>query len=183
MAAVPPLLYAILNSAMAYYARQNGVPVVLSELSQVQLKNSDIATTAGYISMMIPPLSWAMIKSMGAGFSSAYSHFASSGLSSTSRASSSVVDGNYSLPICKWRTSAATAGVPTVRPASVRCRGSWGTVARRRRPGTGRLSGMRAVLSYRLISMSAGNWPVPINRWPARQMCRHRVPCMATTAA
>lgn len=92
-----PLLYAILNSAMAYYARQNGVPVVLSELSQVQLKNSDIATTAGYISMMIPPLSWAMIKSMGAGFSSAYSHFASSGLSSTSQASSSVVDGNYAF--------------------------------------------------------------------------------------
>lgn len=92
-----PLLYAILNSAMAYYAKQNGVPVVLSELSQVQLKNSDIATTAGYISMMIPPLSWAMIKSMGAGFSSAYSHFASSGLSSTSQASSSVVDGNYSF--------------------------------------------------------------------------------------
>lgn len=92
-----PLLYAILNSAMAYYAKQNGVPVVLSELSQIQLKNSDIATTAGYISMMIPPLSWAMIKSMGAGFSSAYSHFASSGLSSTSQASSSVVDGNYSF--------------------------------------------------------------------------------------
>ncbi|MDR8357078.1 methyl-accepting chemotaxis protein, partial [Acinetobacter baumannii] len=32
-----------------------------------------------------------------AGFSSAYSHFASSGLSSTSQASSSVVDGNYSF--------------------------------------------------------------------------------------
>ncbi|WP_058914103.1 conjugal transfer mating-pair stabilization protein TraG [Entomohabitans teleogrylli] len=92
-----PLLYAILNSAMAYYAKQNGVPVVLSELSQVQLKNSDIATTAGYISMMIPPLSWAMVKSMGAGFSSAYSHFASSGLSSTSQAASGVVDGNYSF--------------------------------------------------------------------------------------
>lgn len=92
-----PLLYAILNSAMAYYAKQNGVPVVLSELSQVQLKNSDIASTAGYISVMIPPLSWAMIKSMGAGFSSAYSHFASSGLSSTSQAASGVVDGNYSF--------------------------------------------------------------------------------------
>jgi len=92
-----PLLFAILNSAMAYYAKQNGVPVVLSELSQVQLKNSDIATTAGYIAMMIPPLSWAIVKSMGAGFSSAYSHFASSGLSSTSQASSSVVDGNYAF--------------------------------------------------------------------------------------
>ncbi|MEQ0107874.1 conjugal transfer mating-pair stabilization protein TraG [Klebsiella sp. JN_Kp124] len=92
-----PLLYAILNSAMAYYAKQNGVPVVLSELSQVQLKNSDIATTAGYISMMIPPLTWYMVKNIGAGFSSAYSHFASSGLSSTSQAASGVVDGNYSF--------------------------------------------------------------------------------------
>lgn len=92
-----PLVYSILNSAMAYYAKQNGVPVVLSELSQVQLKNSDIATTAGYISMMIPPLTWYMVKNIGAGFSSAYSHFASSGLSSTSQASSGVVDGNYSF--------------------------------------------------------------------------------------
>ncbi|EBR8575539.1 conjugal transfer protein TraG, partial [Salmonella enterica subsp. enterica serovar Java] len=57
-----PLLYAILNSAMTFYARQNGVPVVLSEMSQIQLKYSDLATTAGYISMMIPPLSWAMVK-------------------------------------------------------------------------------------------------------------------------
>ena len=112
-----PLLYTILNSAMAYYAKQNGVPVVLSELSQLQLKNSDIATTAGYISMMIPPLSWAMIKSMGAGFSSAYSHFASSGLSSTSQASSSVVDGNYSFSNMQtdnvsgnsWSTNSSTA--------------------------------------------------------------------------
>ncbi|MDU2879459.1 MAG: conjugal transfer mating-pair stabilization protein TraG, partial [Enterobacter sp.] len=92
-----PLLFAILNSAMAYYAKQNGVPVVLSELSQVQLKNSDIATTAGYIAVMIPPLSWGIVKSMGAAFSSAYSHFSSSGLSATSQAASGVVDGNYSI--------------------------------------------------------------------------------------
>lgn len=92
-----PLLFAILNSAMAYYAKQNGVPAVLSELSQVQLKNSDIATTAGYIAVMIPPLSWGIVKSMGAAFSSAYSHFSSSGLSATSQAASGVVDGNYSF--------------------------------------------------------------------------------------
>ncbi|MCW9298839.1 conjugal transfer mating-pair stabilization protein TraG, partial [Klebsiella pneumoniae] len=78
-------------------AKQNGVPVVLSELSQVQLKNSDIATTAGYIAVMIPPLSWGIVKSMGAAFSSAYSHFSSSGLSATSQAASGVVDGNYSF--------------------------------------------------------------------------------------
>ncbi len=92
-----PLLFAILNSAMAYYAKQNGVPVVLSELSQVQLKNSDIATTVGYIAVMIPPLSWGIVKCMGAAFSSAYSHFSSSGLSATSQAASGVVDGNYSF--------------------------------------------------------------------------------------
>ncbi|BFJ71024.1 MULTISPECIES: conjugal transfer mating-pair stabilization protein TraG [Salmonella] len=91
-----PLLYAILNSAMTFYARQNGVPVVLSEMSQIQLKYSDLATTAGYISMMIPPLSWAMVKGLGAGFSGVYSHFASSAISPTASAAAGVVDGNYS---------------------------------------------------------------------------------------
>ncbi|EDX4491698.1 conjugal transfer mating pair stabilization protein TraG [Salmonella enterica subsp. salamae] len=91
-----PLLYAILNSAMTFYARQNGVQVVLSEMSQIQLKYSDLATTAGYISMMIPPLSWAMVKGLGAGFSGVYSHFASSAISPTASAAAGVVDGNYS---------------------------------------------------------------------------------------
>ncbi|EDO2095600.1 conjugal transfer mating pair stabilization protein TraG [Salmonella enterica] len=91
-----PLLYAILNSSMTFYARQNGVPVVLSEMSQIQLKYSDLATTAGYISMMIPPLSWAMVKGLGAGFSGVYSHFASSAISPTASAAAGVVDGNYS---------------------------------------------------------------------------------------
>ncbi|MDN9024598.1 conjugal transfer protein TraG N-terminal domain-containing protein, partial [Escherichia coli] len=45
-----PLLYAILNSCMTFYAKANGSPVVLSELSQVQIKYSDLATTAGYLS-------------------------------------------------------------------------------------------------------------------------------------
>ncbi|EDU9493291.1 conjugal transfer mating pair stabilization protein TraG [Salmonella enterica subsp. enterica] len=91
-----PLMYAVLNSAMTYYAKQNGAPVVLSEMSQIQLKYSDLATTAGYISMMIPPLSWAMVKGLGAGFSSVYSHFASSSISPTAGAAAGVVDGNYS---------------------------------------------------------------------------------------
>ncbi|EIJ8800766.1 conjugal transfer mating pair stabilization protein TraG [Salmonella enterica] len=91
-----PLLYAILNSAMTFYARQNGAPVVLSEISQIQLKYSDLATTAGYISMMIPPLSWAMVKGLGAGFSGVFSHFASSAISPTAGAAAGVVDGNYS---------------------------------------------------------------------------------------
>ncbi|MEI7412163.1 conjugal transfer mating-pair stabilization protein TraG [Pectobacterium aroidearum] len=91
-----PLLYAVLNSAMTFYARQTGGDVVLSEFSQIQLKYSDLAATAGYISIMIPPLSWAMVKGLGAGFSSVYSHFASSATGPTAGAAGSAVDGNYS---------------------------------------------------------------------------------------
>ncbi|EPS1960247.1 conjugal transfer mating-pair stabilization protein TraG [Enterobacter asburiae] len=112
-----PILYAILNSAMAFYAAKNATPVVLSEMSQVQLRDSDIATTAGYISLMIPGLAWMMIKSVGAGFSNIYSHFASSGLSATSQAASGVVDGNYSYANMQtdnvsgnsWNTNSTTA--------------------------------------------------------------------------
>ncbi|EJO1077723.1 conjugal transfer mating pair stabilization protein TraG [Escherichia coli] len=91
-----PLLYAILNSAMTFYAKQNGAPVVLSEVSQIQLKYSDLASTAGYLSAMIPPLSWMMVRGLGAGFSSVYSHFASSSITPTASAAGSVIDGNYS---------------------------------------------------------------------------------------
>ncbi|KYT16009.1 conjugal transfer protein TraG [Escherichia coli] len=91
-----PLLYAILNSAMTFYAKLNGAPVVLSEVSQIQLKYSDLASTAGYLSAMIPPLSWMMVRGLGAGFSSVYSHFASSSITPTASAAGSVVDGNYS---------------------------------------------------------------------------------------
>ncbi|MFO6428015.1 hypothetical protein ACLBOM_34960 [Escherichia coli] len=45
---------------------------------------------------MIPPLSWMMVRGLGAGFSSVYSHFASSAISPTASAAGSVVDGNYS---------------------------------------------------------------------------------------
>ncbi|HBV9946309.1 TPA: conjugal transfer protein TraG, partial [Klebsiella aerogenes] len=82
-----------------------------------QLRDSDIATTAGYISLMIPGLAWMMIKSVGAGFSNIYSHFASSGLSATSQAASGVVDGNYSYANMQtdnvsgnsWNTNSTTA--------------------------------------------------------------------------
>ncbi|MBW9594069.1 conjugal transfer protein TraG, partial [Citrobacter freundii] len=89
-----PLLYAILNSCMTFYAKANGSPVVLSELSQVQIKYSDLATTAGYLSMLIPPLAWGMLKGLGAGFSNLYSHLASSAISPAATAASGAVDGN-----------------------------------------------------------------------------------------
>ncbi len=112
-----PLLYAILNSAMTYYAKQNGVPVVLSELSQVQVKYSDIATTAGYISMMIPFLSWKMVMGLGQMFSSISSSLGSASLSSTTSASSSAVDGNYAFGNMQtenvngysWNTNSSTS--------------------------------------------------------------------------
>ncbi|EFJ0217541.1 conjugal transfer protein TraG, partial [Escherichia coli O178] len=47
-------------------------------------------------SAMIPPLSWMMVRGLGAGFSSVYSHFASSSITPTASAAGSVVDGNYS---------------------------------------------------------------------------------------
>ncbi len=121
-----PLLFAILNSAMAYYAKQNGVPVVLSELSQVQLKNSDIATTAGYIAVMIPPPCRGDREEHGAAFSSAYSHFfLLRGSVQHRRRPPAWWTGITLSPTCRWRTSAATAGVPTAQPVSDRCRGSW----------------------------------------------------------
>lgn len=112
-----PLLYAVLNNAMTYYAKQNGVPVVLSELSRVQVKYSDIATTAGYISMMIPFILWKMVMGLGQVFSSISSSLGSASLSSTSASSSSVVDGNYSFANMQtdnvngysWNTNSSTS--------------------------------------------------------------------------
>ncbi|WP_320711401.1 MULTISPECIES: conjugal transfer mating-pair stabilization protein TraG [Enterobacter] len=111
-----PLLYAILNSCMTFYAKANGSPVVLSELSQVQIKYSDLATTAGYLSMLIPPLAWGMLKGLGAGFSNLYSHLASSAISPAATAASGAVDGNYSYANMKtenvsgnsWNTNSST---------------------------------------------------------------------------
>lgn len=112
-----PVLYAILNSAMTFYARKNGVPVVLSNLSQVQLKYSDIATTAGYLSMMIPFLSWGIASGLGKTFSSVSSSLGSSMLGASSQAASSVVDANYAFKNMQtdnvqgntWNTNSTTA--------------------------------------------------------------------------
>lgn len=111
-----PLLYAILNSCMTFYAKANGSPVVLSELSQVQLKYSDLATTAGYLSMLIPPLAWGMLKGLGSSFSSLYSHLASSAISPAATAAAGAVDGNYSYANMQthnvsgnsWNTNSST---------------------------------------------------------------------------
>lgn len=111
-----PLFYAILNSCMTFYAKANGSPVVLSELSQVQLKYSDLATTAGYLSMLIPPLAWGMLKGLGSSFSNLYSHLASSAISPAATAAAGSIDGNYSYANMQtenvsgnsWNTNSST---------------------------------------------------------------------------
>lgn len=109
-----PLLYAILNSAMVFYAKQNGAPVVLSELSQIQLKYSDLASTAGYLSAMIPPLSWMMVKVWALDFP-AFTATLRLRLSAR-RPVRLPAWWTAIIPTatCRRRTSTASAGVPTV---------------------------------------------------------------------
>ncbi|PAU99452.1 conjugal transfer protein TraG [Arsenophonus sp. ENCA] len=90
-----PVLFAILNSAMTFFAKKNGVPVVLSNLSIIKSNQSDIATAAGWLSLLIPFISWGMVKGMGQVFSSVSSSLGSSMLGSTTQAASVAVDGNY----------------------------------------------------------------------------------------
>lgn len=91
-----PLLYAILNSAMAFYG-QAGSPVVLSNLSTVKLNYSDLANTAGYISGMIPFISWYIAKGLGQGLMSVSHSMTGAYQSSAASAAMSVSDANYSF--------------------------------------------------------------------------------------
>ncbi|CAI1913751.1 conjugal transfer mating pair stabilization protein TraG [Serratia marcescens] len=92
-----PLLYAILNSAMAFYGQKAGSPVVLSNLSTVKLNYSDLANTAGYISSMIPFISWYIAKGLGQGLMSVSHSMTGAYQSSASSAAMSVSDANYSF--------------------------------------------------------------------------------------
>ncbi|WP_411749578.1 conjugal transfer mating-pair stabilization protein TraG [Serratia marcescens] len=92
-----PLLYAILNSAMTFYARKMGSPVVLANLSVVQLNYSDIATTAGYISMFIPFISWYIAIGLGNALNSIGHSFNNAAAGASSAAASTTTDANYSF--------------------------------------------------------------------------------------
>ncbi|HBH6890258.1 conjugal transfer mating-pair stabilization protein TraG [Serratia bockelmannii] len=92
-----PLLYAILNSAMAFYGQKAGSPVVLSNLSTVKLNYSDLANTAGYISGMIPFISWYIAQGLGKGLMSVSHSMTSAYQSSAAAAAMSVSDANYSF--------------------------------------------------------------------------------------
>lgn len=92
-----PLLYAILNSAMVFYGQKTGSPVVLSNLSTVKLNYSDLANTAGYISGMIPFISWYIAKGLGQGLMSVSHSMTGAYQSSAASAAMSVSDANYSF--------------------------------------------------------------------------------------
>lgn len=92
-----PLLYAILNSAMTFHVRKMGAPVVLSNLSVVQLNYSDIATTAGYISMFIPFISWYIAIGLGNALNSIGHSFNNALSGASSAAANTTADANYSF--------------------------------------------------------------------------------------
>ncbi|VDZ51125.1 conjugal transfer mating pair stabilization protein TraG [Serratia odorifera] len=74
-----------------------GAPVVLSNLSVVQLNYSDIATTAGYISMFIPFISWYIAIGLGNALNSIGHSFNNALSGASSAAASTTADANYSF--------------------------------------------------------------------------------------
>lgn len=71
--------------------------MVLSNLSTVKLNYSDLANTAGYISSMIPFISWYIAKGLGQGLMSVSHSMTGAYQSSASSAAMSVSDANYSF--------------------------------------------------------------------------------------
>ncbi|WP_171897971.1 hypothetical protein, partial [Salmonella enterica] len=55
-----------------------------------------LCSCPGLMHIDTPTFSRMMVRGLGAGFASVYSHFASSAISQTASAAGSVVDGNYS---------------------------------------------------------------------------------------
>lgn len=94
-----PVLFAILNNAMNVWLKSDtsGLPVTLSNLSERQQMFSDISTTAGWLALSIPFLSFYLVKGLGSGMSQAGSYLGSAMQSSASESSSKAVDGNWSF--------------------------------------------------------------------------------------
>ncbi|MBU9833690.1 conjugal transfer mating pair stabilization protein TraG [Rahnella sp. L72c] len=94
-----PVLFAILNNAMNSNLQEktSGIAVTLSNLSERQQMFSDIGTTAGWLALSIPFLSFYLVKGLGNGVSQAGSYLGSAMQSSASQSSSQAVDGNWSF--------------------------------------------------------------------------------------
>lgn len=94
-----PVLFAILNNAMNSNLQEktSGIAVTLSNLSERQQMFSDVGTTAGWLALSIPFLSFYLVKGLGNGVSQAGSYLGSAMQSSASQSSSQAVDGNWSF--------------------------------------------------------------------------------------
>jgi conjugal transfer mating pair stabilization protein TraG len=94
-----PVLFAILNNAMNSNLQEktSGIAVTLSNLSERQQMFSDVGTTAGWLALSIPFLSFYLVKGLGNGVSQAGSYLGSALQSSSSQSASQTVDGNWSF--------------------------------------------------------------------------------------
>lgn len=94
-----PVLFAILNNAMNFYLKENlkGFQYTLSNMDELALQMSDIAVTAGWLSISIPFLAFAIVKGLAGAASQAGSALGSMLQSTASQSSSQTVDGTWAF--------------------------------------------------------------------------------------
>lgn len=94
-----PVLFAILNNAMNFYLKENlkGFQYTLSNMDELALQTSDIAVTAGWLSISIPFLALAIVKGLAGAASQAGSALGSMIQSTASQSSSQTVDGTWAF--------------------------------------------------------------------------------------
>lgn len=94
-----PVLFAILNNAMNFHLKSNlsGFAYTLSNMDQLALQMSDIAVTAGWLSISIPFLAFAIVKGLAGAASQAGSALGSMIQSTASQSSSQTVDGTWAF--------------------------------------------------------------------------------------
>ena len=94
-----PVLFAILNNAMNFYLKSNlfGFQYTLSNMDELALQMSDIAVTAGWLSISIPFLALAIVKGLAGAASQAGSALGSMIQSTASQSSSQTVDGTWAF--------------------------------------------------------------------------------------
>lgn len=101
-----PPLYAILNFIMNVSVRAKGMGMIagpegsgITIASSVGFMNlhADMAAQAGFLSIAVGTLAYALVKGGAAGFGSLVSHMGSPAMSSASRAAEDLISGNYSF--------------------------------------------------------------------------------------
>jgi len=110
-------LYAILNMFMMFYAQQanagissiNGHPaLVLSNQAGIAQVNSDLANLAGYMTILVPFLSYGVMKGMMSAFLQASQYLGGAMQSAASSTASEVSSGNISLGNTNYDNNSAS---------------------------------------------------------------------------